>query len=131
MARPSKFTDDRVASIIAALEIGATRKDAALSAGVDYTTFLRWMQKGEAAKSGMFYEFYHAASAAEGEARLKFTTTIAQAAAKGDWRAAMEYLSRRDRDNWSKRTEIDAKVSGGSWSEFLKDGDADPSAGDE
>ena len=106
MARPLKFNDEVKKAIVDALAIGATRKDAALAAGVAYNTFLRWMQRGQDNKSGMFREFYESASVAEGEARLKFTTTIAQAAAKGDWRAAMEYLSRRDRDNWSKRTEV-------------------------
>ena len=106
MGRPTKLNEDTHKAIVDALTIGATRKDAALSAGVVYTTFLTWMQKGEKAKSGRYHDFNNACRIAEGTARLNFTAVIAKAANSGDWRAAMEYLKRRDRDNWSERQEI-------------------------
>lgn len=106
MGRPTKLTPDRHEAIVKSLLIGATRKDAAEAAGVDYTTFLKWMQRGEKAKSGAFFKFYNAASEAEAKARINYTTVIARAANGGDWRAALEYLKRRDRPNWGDGVDI-------------------------
>ena len=106
MARPTKLNEDTHKAIVDAVSIGATYKDAAGAAGVWYTTFNDWMTRGEKAKSGQYYEFYHAVEQAKAVAFLNYTKTIASAAAKGDWRAAMEYLKRRDRDNWGDGTEL-------------------------
>lgn len=106
MGRPTKLTPEVHAAIVRSLDIGATRKDAAEAAGVTYHTFLNWMERGLKAKSGRYFQFFNSAQRAEANARLKFTSTIARAAADGDWRAAMEYLSRRDKEHWSTRQEV-------------------------
>ena len=110
MARPSKLNPETHAAIVKSLAIGATRKDAAGAAGVVYTTFLDWMAAGEKATKGPFHEFYNACSKAEHTARLNFTSVIAKAAQEGDWRAALEYLKRRDPDNWRDNVDV---TSGG------------------
>jgi len=106
MPRPSKLTDDLRDAIVKSLTIGATRKDASEAAGIDYTTFLNWMARGAKARTGKYFEFFDAASKAEAEARINYTTIIAKAASKGEWRAAIEFLRRRDKDNWSERQEV-------------------------
>lgn len=106
MARPTKLTPETHAAIEKALKIGSTRKDAAGAAGIVYTTFLDWMQAGETAKSGALYEFYNACTKAEHTARLNYLNTIAKAAQDGDWRAALEYLKRRDPDNWGDKQAV-------------------------
>ena len=110
MARPSKFTPEVTETIIKALQIGATYKDAAEAAGVDYDTYNEWIKAGKAAKSGRFYEFSEAVRKAEAQARLNYLSTIAQAAAKGDWKAAEAFLKRRDRANWGDVVDV---TSGG------------------
>ena len=110
MARPSKFTSEVTETIIKALQIGATYKDAAEAAGVDYDTYNEWIKAGKAAKSGRFYEFSEAVRKAEAQARLNYLSTIAQAAAKGDWKAAEAFLKRRDRANWGDVVDV---TSGG------------------
>jgi hypothetical protein len=106
MARPTKLTPETQAAIIAALSIGATYKDASEAAGVWYTTFLDWMKAGETATGGKFYEFYNAVKRTEAEARNNYLRTIAEAAKDGDWRAALEYLKRRDRANWGDNIDL-------------------------
>ena len=106
MARPTKLNLETSSAIVNALKIGATRKDAAGAAGVVYTTFLDWMRTGEAAKSGQFHEFYDACTKAEHAARLNYTKVIAMAANGGDWRAALEYLKRRDPENWGDKSAL-------------------------
>jgi hypothetical protein len=44
--RPSKLTDDLQKRLCDAIAAGNYRKPACKSVGIDYSTFLRWMQKG-------------------------------------------------------------------------------------
>ena len=110
MGRPSKFTLEVRDTIIKAIGIGATYKDAAEAAGVDYATFQNWMNRGNLSKSGDYFAFFEAVRQAEAAARLKYLTTIAEAARGGDWRAALEYLKRRDRGTWGDNVDV---TSGG------------------
>lgn len=100
MARPLKLTDETSKLIVEALRTGNTRKDASESNGVAYATFIKWIHLGE---SGIkpYVQFLEQVNKAEAEARIACVNVIVQVAAKGDWRAAMEYLSRRDPENWS------------------------------
>jgi hypothetical protein len=74
------------------------------------------MQAGEKAKTGQFHEFYNACTQAEHKARLNYLSVIAKAANDGDWRAALEYLKRRDRDNWGDNVDL---TSGGDKIELV------------
>ena len=125
MARPTKLNLETSSAIVNALKIGATRKDAAGAAGVDYTTFLNWMAAGEVAKSGAFFEFFNACTKAEHAARLNYTKVIAMAANGGDWRAALEYLKRRDPENWSDKNTLELTGAGGKDLIPEKDKEAD------
>jgi hypothetical protein len=108
--RPSKFTPEIGAAIVKSLAIGATRTDAVGAVGIDYGTFSNWLKQGEEKGSGPFFRFFVACRQAESEARLKYTSVIAKAASEGDWRAALEYLKRRDRPNWGDGVDV---TSGG------------------
>ena len=105
MARPSKFIPEITETILKALQIGATYKDAAEAAGVDYDTFNEWIKAGREGKR-KFSEFSEAVQRTEAQARLNYLSTIAQAAAKGDWKAAEAYLKRRDRANWGDAVDV-------------------------
>jgi hypothetical protein len=120
MARPTKLTEETSAAIVKALAIGATRKDAAGAAGVDYRTFLNWMEAGQQARSGAFFQFFQACTQAEHKARLNYLSVIAKAANEGDWRAALEYLKRRDRETWGDN--MDVTSGGKDISALLREG---------
>jgi hypothetical protein len=92
--------------IVENLRVGATYADAAEAAGVSYQTFRNWLTQGESARSGKFFEFFEACRRAEAEARVRFVRAIYQAADGGDWRAAMEFLKRRDRRNWGDAVDV-------------------------
>lgn len=100
MARPSKLTPETQAVIIEAILYGSTYRDAAESAGVDYNTFNEWRKKGEDAKSGQYHEFNEAVTVANATCARNMVRIIQSAAAKGDWKAALEWLKRRRRDDW-------------------------------
>ena len=110
MARPSKLTPDTHAVIVESILHGATYKDAAEAAGVNYDTFNEWMRAGADGKAGKFSEFFGAIRKAEAQCRLNMTRVIQSAAAKGDWKAAEAYLRRRDRANWGDNVDV---TSGG------------------
>jgi transposase-like protein len=104
--RPSKFTQEVQDAIIAALSIGATYKDAAEASGVAYDTFNEWMKMGQSQKSGKFSDFSELVKQTEAAARLKYLAVIENAATAGDWKAALEYLKRRDRSNWGDNVDV-------------------------
>lgn len=105
MGRPTKLTPDASAQIIKALNAGATRVDAANSAGVSYITFLNWMKRGEASRKGDYFEFFNDVTSAESSVRISLANSVAMQG-KTDWRAAVEYLKRRDPANWGDRINI-------------------------
>lgn len=105
MGRPTKLTPEASAQIIKALNAGATRMDAAASAGVHYTSFLNWMKRGESSRKGDYFEFFNLVTASEASVRVSLANSIA-IQGKTDWRAAVEYLKRRDPANWGDRINI-------------------------
>lgn len=66
--RPSKLDQHTQDIIIVCLLHGLTHSDAVRQAGIHPKTFLRWLRKGQAAKSGQYYDFYVRVQKAEAEA---------------------------------------------------------------
>jgi transposase-like protein len=107
VGRKTVFTLENQQRIIAALEIGATLRDAALTAGVSEAMFHVWLKRGrEATRKNEFSEFLERVEEAQAKCRLNYTAVIAKAANEGDWRAAESYLKRRDRQNWGDSQDI-------------------------
>lgn len=99
MARPSKYTPERVARIVEALAGGNTRGAASAAGGIDQATFDRWMHR--------FAHFAEAVREAEATAELGYVATIKQAADAGDWRAALAWLERRRHEDWGRRDKVE------------------------
>lgn len=140
MPRPSKLSPDLQAKIVERLQAGATIQATCDSVGIHKQTFYNWMEQGEKAKSGAFFDFFDAATRAQAdgliqaairfrqgmnpydaetvttesfeETRLdkegkpytyrKTVTKRTVAHMPGDWRAAADYLARRDPENWAR-----------------------------
>lgn len=99
MARPSKYTPERVARIVEALEGGNTRRAAAAAGGIDQATFDRWILR--------YAHFAADVRAAESKAELVHVEAIRHAAADGDWRASAWWLERRYPDDWGRRDKVE------------------------
>jgi DNA-binding XRE family transcriptional regulator len=100
MARPTKRTPEVEKKLRDLLRCGATRADAARAAGITYETLRQW-EKDDA-------EFAEDIAQSESECAARMAARIYQEATRsdGDWRAAVEWLKRRRRDEWSERQEI-------------------------
>jgi len=108
--RPSKVCPRVVKTIIAAIEIGSTYRLAAQSAGIHHDTFRKWVIRGEAAKSGVFYDFVAQLKRAEGVAATRWLKYI-EDAAEIQWQAAAWKLERRHPESFGRRIlEVNADV---------------------
>jgi transposase len=98
--RKTKRTPEVEKAITDALRVGASRKDAAAAAGVSERTFYEWM--------GHFPQFSQAVTRAEGQCAARMTARIYQEATaeRGDWKAALEWLKRRRRDEWGDSIDV-------------------------
>lgn len=117
--RPTKFSKTRADTIVNALRGWNYRKTACAFARVGYNTFLRWMEKGAAAKSGVYRDFRERVELAEAEAEIEAVLEIREAAKAHDYKAAIEFLARRHPKRWAARTRMSIGTT-----------DADPDAED-
>jgi len=102
MARPTKLTPSVQSRIVAAVAAGNYYEAACVYGGVDYTTFRKWMQKGEKAKAGPFFELFDACSKAEAEAEVRMVAQWQQQI-PDNWPAARDFLARRFPDRWGPK----------------------------
>lgn len=98
MPRPPKFTPDRQQLILEAISAGATRKAAALHAGIDDATLYRWMQR--------YASFATHIARAEADVELRCTTLILNAA-ETDPRHAEWWLERRRTEDYGRRDRVE------------------------
>lgn len=99
MARPLKYSPQRVEAILGALRLGNTRAAAAAYAGVDDETLRRWMPR--------FPEFRAAVVKAEADAEVRAVAEIRQAYQAGNWTAAAWWLERRRPQDWGRKDRVD------------------------
>jgi hypothetical protein len=104
--RPSKLTPETTERLLQALRIGSSYEAACAYAGIDYSTFRKWMQKGERAKSGRFFEFFKLVKRAELEAELLCVRSWIKQIPE-DWRAAKEFLERRFPERWGRSVKVE------------------------
>jgi transposase len=110
MARPSKLTPEITKRLTEAIRAGNYYEAACGYAGIHYSTFRKWMQKGEVAKSGKFREFFEAITRAEYEAEVRMVAQW-QKHMPEDYRAIRDFLERRYSDRWGRKR-LDIEHSG-------------------
>ncbi len=108
MGRPTKLTKQVAEKIEAAIRAGNYAEAAARSAGIDPSTYYRWMERGESTKreDRPYREFREAIKKAEGEAEVH-AVALVRKAMPDNWQAAMTYLERRYPDRWRRREAVE------------------------
>jgi hypothetical protein len=86
MARKTKYTPDTVSTIMQAISIGGSDKDACELSGIDQATFYRWLHEKQ--------EFSEQVTRARVQGKLGRIGRIKKHG-ENDWRADAWYLERR------------------------------------
>lgn len=103
----TKFNPETCHKIIQAIKQGNYQKTAAAIAGIDESTYYRWIERGKQAKSGKYCEFYKSIKKAEEFAKAYYLQQIREAAESGkSWQAAAWYLERKYPDEWGRREQV-------------------------
>ena len=104
--RPSKLTETTKRKLIDAIKGGSYLEPACKYAGIDYSTFRKWMVQGENAQSGEYREFFEEVQDAIATSEI---TTVAywRKHIPHDWKAAKEFLARRWPERWANKQQID------------------------
>jgi len=109
MARPSKLTPETSDRILTMLRAGSHIGDACGAAGIDDSTYGRWLERGRCASSGIYRDFLLSARKAQSEANVRCVVQISNAAQK-NWKAAAWLLARRDPDHWGAQRTVKVQV---------------------
>lgn len=96
MARPTKYTPERVQRIVETLRGGNTRRAAAWAGGIEIDTFHQWLKRYPA--------FSDAVKTAEADAELAMVERV-RLASVDTWQAAAWWLERKLKQDWSARQE--------------------------
>lgn len=97
--RKTKRTPDVERKIIEALNAGTTRRAACAYAGIHQDTFYVWMNRHP--------EFADAVIRAEASCEVSAIISLRQGWMSGDWRAAVEWLKRRQPQEWGDAARIE------------------------
>ena len=111
MARPTKLTPEVHEAIVDGINAGLTFRLTCARVGVNPSTFYRWLDTGETAKTGRYREFYEAVERAKADSALRLVSQITLQA-PADWRAAAFILERRFPDDYGRRAELTGKAGG-------------------
>lgn len=109
--RPTKFDAEVASRILSALSLGAWKKTACAWAGIDYTTFKRWMRRGrdEPDTYPELADFARKVEQAENGCEIRAGRKAFEGALE-DPKLALEWLKVRHRRRWSPKQEV--RVSG-------------------
>ncbi len=110
MARKTKLTPELQRDILQVLEAGATIKDACHFVGISEVTYFNWINRGEEAKSGIYFEFLKSAQKAIASGSVD-AVAIIRMAAKEQWQAAAWFLERKNPQEWARRTKVEIDIS--------------------
>ncbi len=98
MARPSKFTPDRVTAFIDAITKGHGVRSAAALAGVSDGVIFKWLRKGREASSGAFFQFVQQYEAAQAKPLDILYNAAFKAATVGAQKRKIVRTTLRDKD---------------------------------
>lgn len=112
VGRPSKLTPEVKRRLLDAIRAGNYYEPACRFAGIGLSTFYRWMERGEEAKTGQYREFREEVLRAESEAEARMVAQW-QAQIPQDWRAARDFLARRYPNRWAGREKVEHMGEGG------------------
>lgn len=125
--RPTKLTPELQRKLCDAISAGNYYEAACGYAGVEYSTFRKWMRRGKKAKRGDFFQFFHAVRLAEASAEVS-AVALWKSQMPENWQACRDFLARRHPKRWGPKEKIENEHTGkgGGAIEFIEIGQAAP-----
>lgn len=108
--RPVKLTEEIAQKLVRAIRAGNYIETACAYAGINPSTFYRWLEKGEKSSREDFRNFARQVREAMAEAEIVSVAKIKQTE---DWRAQAWLLERRFADRWGKRETVELQKGEG------------------
>lgn len=104
--RPTKLTPKLQKEFCDVLRAGNTRSAACAYTNISYQSFLNWLERGEEAGEGIYFDFLENVAKAESAAEIRNVALIQTAAKAGTWQAAAWWLERRRPKDYSRHTKL-------------------------
>lgn len=108
--RKPKLTKELIAEAEKWIKAGNYTTTVCQYLGIHQSTWYKWMQQGEKAKSGLKREFFDRIKKAESHSEMRNVQLIQQAGNE-TWQAAAWYLERKFPDKWGKKDKVDANLN--------------------
>lgn len=114
MPRRTKLTPEVQDVIVTALRAGNYAETAAAYAGINETTYYRWLARGEEQPDSIYGQFRQAVKEAQAAGEVRLVSLIDRAAQSGTWQAAAWKLERKYPERWGRtiRTEVSGPEGG-------------------
>ncbi len=109
--RPSKLNDNLCNAISKNIAEGNTLRFSVEKEGVTYRTHCNWMERGEKAKSGKFFHYFHSIKKAEEEGK-NFLVRGIKEHGKKNWQAMAWLLERKYPHEFGRRENVKMEHSG-------------------
>jgi hypothetical protein len=106
MPRPSKLTPKIRKQLCELIGQGHYLEIACKASGLDYTTFRRWMVRGQEEEEGPYRQFCDAVNGAQAQAEVTILNHWLKQVPR-DWKACRDLLERRFRDRWSRNDKVE------------------------
>ena len=107
IGRPTKLTPERQAKIVELVAKGNYLITACQATGIDKSTYLRWLARGEKEgenSGGLYFNFCLAIKKAESDAEIELASMIRETALeKREWLPGMTFLERRHPERWGRK----------------------------
>ena len=104
IGRPSKLTPETKEQLFAALQRGLSYKDSCIHAGIDFSTFCIWRNKGKIRKSGPFSDFLKELKRVQVDGKLALINKVR---ADKTWQSHAWLLERQYPDEFARRERIE------------------------
>lgn len=121
--RPTKLTPEVQERLCAAISAGNYYQAACGAAGISYSKFRDWMNRGKKQRKGLFRDFREAVLKAERDAEARVVNQW-QEHMPEDWRACRDFLARRYPKRWGPKESLELKGKKGAPIEFIEIGHA-------
>jgi len=104
MGRPTKLNPEIQAKIVNLIKAGNYNEVACQAVGIHKDTFYFWMEKGRAAKSGIYSDFSDAIENASAVSEAHYLELIHKAAKEDTtkWQASAWFLERKFKKRWMR-----------------------------